>query len=188
MKTRKIKQLVIGVLIAVLVFSSIPFAAAADREPDTFYIASFYNDNGIGFADWVDDILRDVPGDNKRLDIIIGDQIFLGNLQYSVIANFPLYCTDKYDIEWWKGELKSLTTGANPVLIEINMTVCAKVEKMPGNQNKLSIIITDGDDNIIAAFCEFINNNAAGIYQFDGYKVYVDTKGNDKIRECYFVE
>ena len=33
-----------------------------------------------------------------------------------------------------------------------------------------------------------INNNAAGAYEVGGYKVYVDTKGNDQIRACYIVE
>jgi len=32
-----------------------------------------------------------------------------------------------------------------------------------------------------------IDNNAAGTYDVHGYKVYVDTKGNDQIRALYFV-
>ena len=33
-----------------------------------------------------------------------------------------------------------------------------------------------------------IRNNAAGIYTVGDYKVYVKTKGNDQIRECYITE
>ena len=33
-----------------------------------------------------------------------------------------------------------------------------------------------------------ISNNAAGTYAVGKYKVYVDTKGNDQIRECYIVK
>jgi len=32
-----------------------------------------------------------------------------------------------------------------------------------------------------------INNNAAGTYQVGIYRVYVDTKGNTQIHECYIV-
>jgi len=33
-----------------------------------------------------------------------------------------------------------------------------------------------------------IANNSAGTYGVGGYKVYVDTKGNTQIRECYIVD
>ena len=67
----------------------------------------------------------------------------------------------------------------------------ASVEHLTGNQNKLTITVTeilaDGtkkeySDNFT------IDNNAAGTYTVGPYSVYVDTKGNDQIRECYIVK
>ena len=59
-----------------------------------------------------------------------------------------------------------------------------------GNKNDLTITITErysnGTTNTITMTFS-INNNAAGTYNVAGYKVYVDTKGNDQIRECYIV-
>ena len=63
--------------------------------------------------------------------------------------------------------------------------------KLNCNQNDLTITVTekysDGSTNLIKATVR-INNNAAGTYTVGGYKVYVDTKGNDQIRECRIVE
>jgi hypothetical protein len=67
----------------------------------------------------------------------------------------------------------------------------ASVEKLKGNQNKLTINVTetysDGSQNIIT-WSGLIDNNSAGTYTVGSYKVYVDTKGNTQIRECYIVE
>jgi len=45
---------------------------------------------------------------------------------------------------------------------------------------------SNGMTNVITATIK-ISNNAAGTYDVGGYKVYVDTKGNDQIRACYLV-
>ena len=67
----------------------------------------------------------------------------------------------------------------------------ASVKKLSGNQNDLTITVTEyysnGMTNVITTTLK-INNNAAGIYEVGGYKIYVDTKGNDQIRACYIVE
>jgi hypothetical protein len=70
------------------------------------------------------------------------------------------------------------------------------VEKLNGNKNNLTITVTEqaGMDrngktiefSYTATFS--INNNAAGTYTVGNYKVYVDTKGNTQIRECYIVK
>ncbi len=71
-------------------------------------------------------------------------------------------------------------------------TPSAAVEKLKGNQNRLTVSVTErySDGSTKKAFTEevLISNNAAGVYQVGPYKVYVDTKGNDKIRECYIVK
>ncbi|MCL2548645.1 MAG: hypothetical protein FWE76_05750, partial [Symbiobacteriaceae bacterium] len=74
----------------------------------------------------------------------------------------------------------------------------AFVEKVPGNKNILTIIIyeTYSNGHAYEKTAEFvIDNNAADYYlvpteneyQQYVYKVYVDTKGNTQIRDCYIV-
>lgn len=66
----------------------------------------------------------------------------------------------------------------------------AYVTKLNGNKNDLTICVTesynDGHTEQITATVS-IPNNAAGIYIVGDYSIYVDTKGNDQIRECYIV-
>jgi hypothetical protein len=80
-----------------------------------------------------------------------------------------------------------------------NPDVLARVTKDKGNTNTLGIYITESWTRFIenadelqpfSKICskEFtINNNAAAVYTVDDYNVFVDTKGNDQIRACYFV-
>jgi hypothetical protein len=74
----------------------------------------------------------------------------------------------------------------------------AKVEQFQGNTNRLTITVTeffpDGTKHEITATIT-INNNEKGTYQVGPcpgcqrtYSVYVDTKGNDQIRECRIVQ
>jgi len=75
--------------------------------------------------------------------------------------------------------------------VQPSYLVTAIVEKLSGNQNRLTITITelypDGRENIITG--EFmIANNTAGTYLVGGYSVYVDTKGNMQIRTCEVVD
>ena len=74
-------------------------------------------------------------------------------------------------------------------LIDVNAE--AKVTKLAGSQNELTITVTeiysDGTEIVITKTLK-IDNNAAGIYDVGEYKVYVDTKGNTQIRACYIVE
>ena len=70
------------------------------------------------------------------------------------------------------------------------INLAASVTKLNGNMNSLSITITetyaDGTVNkITKAF--MIANNSAGVYVIDGYKIYVDTKGNTQIRQLYII-
>jgi hypothetical protein len=69
------------------------------------------------------------------------------------------------------------------------------VEKLNGNKNNLTITVrllvgSEGSSettevSYTATFS--IDNNAADTYLVGEYKVYVDTKGNTQIRECYIV-
>ncbi|TCN22570.1 InlB B-repeat-containing protein [Mesobacillus foraminis] len=76
-------------------------------------------------------------------------------------------------------------------IVVLKATPSASVEKLSGNKNNLTIKISeelsDGNTNVISETFS-ISNNAAGTYKVGTYQVYVDTKGNTQIRECYIVE
>jgi hypothetical protein len=67
----------------------------------------------------------------------------------------------------------------------LSAEVKAFVTKIPGNTNDLTIYVSD--DNGIHTGEFQIKNNSDGYFYVSGYKVYVDTFGNDKIRKCYIV-
>ena len=73
----------------------------------------------------------------------------------------------------------------------IKSVPAAWVRVFPGNMNELFITVTEyycnGTDKDIEAAI-FIRNNAASTYNVGSYKVYVDTKGNDQIRQLYIVK
>ena len=73
----------------------------------------------------------------------------------------------------------------------ISAAPTAFVTKLNGDKNDLTITITEkyfgGTERVVAVIVS-IDNNAAGTYELGGYKVYVDTKGNTQIRECYIVK
>ena len=78
----------------------------------------------------------------------------------------------------------------DPSSVFVGADVEAFVTKLNGNQNDLTITVTekflDGSENRIVVTLK-INNNAAGTYAVGDYKVYVDTKGNTQIRDCRIV-
>ena len=78
-----------------------------------------------------------------------------------------------------------------PAVTLIKAEPSASVQKNSGNTNTLTVTVTetfsDGKTNKFTGTFT-INNNAAGTYTVGSYKVYVDTKGNDQIRECYIVK
>jgi len=85
--------------------------------------------------------------------------------------------------------------GAKDVMVDRTAPVAsAYVTKLNGNKNDLTITVKEGlfdfvADRMIDLSKTFsINNNAAGTYDVSGYRVYVDTKGNDQIRACYIVK
>jgi len=67
----------------------------------------------------------------------------------------------------------------------------ASVKKLNGNKNDLTVTVaetySDGATNKITETFS-INNNAAASYRVGSHIVYVDTKGNDQIRQCYIVK
>ena len=69
------------------------------------------------------------------------------------------------------------------------VTPTASVEKQSGNKNLLTVTVTETypsiDWNVVSTEKFSIDNNAAGTYKVGSYNVYVDTKGNTQIRDCY---
>jgi len=71
------------------------------------------------------------------------------------------------------------------------VTPSASVEQLKGNQNTLTITVTEhfsDDSTKIIKETFTINNNAAGTYTVGNYKVFVDTKGNTQIRSIYIIK
>ena len=82
----------------------------------------------------------------------------------------------------------TIDTG-KPVIVSVMPS--AYVTKLNGNKNDLTITVTerysDGTTKIATETFK-INNNAADTYIVGIYTIYVNTKGNDVIRECYIVK
>ncbi len=77
-----------------------------------------------------------------------------------------------------------------PIVNVVSATPSVTIERLDGDQNKLKVIVTElSSDGSTESYTEeiLIGNNAVDVYQVGPYKVYVDTKGNDQIRECYIV-
>lgn len=72
-----------------------------------------------------------------------------------------------------------------------NTDISAYVTRYNGNKNDLTITVIDemSDGSLNTYLKTFkINNNAADTYKVGPYSVYVNTKGNDQIRDCYIVK
>ncbi|MCL2134323.1 MAG: hypothetical protein FWH37_02050 [Candidatus Bathyarchaeota archaeon] len=84
-----------------------------------------------------------------------------------------------------------VVTVEEPQLTLVDVSVDASVEWLNGPQNRLFITVTetfsDGSTKIVE-WDGLINNNAADTYVVGNYQVFVDTKGNTQIRECYIVD
>ena len=77
-----------------------------------------------------------------------------------------------------------------PLMYALRADASASVKKLNGNKNELTIAVTetfsDGSANTITGTFS-INNNAAGSFEIGPYAVYVETKGNNQIRQCYIM-
>jgi len=92
-----------------------------------------------------------------------------------------------YNDETGKNDIITMATATDNTIYLIAASALASVDKLNGNQNKLNIWVDElySDGSADQQYSSFtINNNAAGNYGVDAYKVYVDTKGNTQIRAC----
>lgn len=149
---------------------------------DGFEILS--DSSGGGF--YLDgNILRSVPGFFTGFEP--GSASF--NVKVAYVLNFGCLSHDRPSILATK--LVNVSLDIEPDVTLVGATPAAYVDRINGNQNRLYITVieeySDGTTKAVE-WNGLINNNAAGIYQVGGYRVYVDTKGNTQIRECYIVE
>lgn len=78
--------------------------------------------------------------------------------------------------------------GSNPFVIAAEPS--ASVEKLQGNQNTLTVTVSEticGVDILPVSESFNINNNSEGAFEVGGYSVYVKTYGNTKISDCCIV-
>jgi len=138
------------------------------------YSINYYN---VTFLDW----------DDRVIDV--------QSIAYESGALAPTDPTRTgYTFVGWDEDFSSITDDLtvtalyDPILV--NVTPSAYVVKLNGNQNELTVIVTEQyfDGSIKTVSNTFkIDNNAASAYGVGPYKVYVNTKGNVQIRECYIL-
>ena len=72
----------------------------------------------------------------------------------------------------------------------IVVTTSAVVKQLKGNQNELTVTVVESfphHASIVYTKTFMIDNNVEGYYEFGGYTVFVNTKGNTQIRDCFIV-
>ncbi|MCL2766845.1 MAG: InlB B-repeat-containing protein, partial [Peptococcaceae bacterium] len=159
---------------------------------DTVYLEVFYNiaipegvsNIRISNANWVDTtvwyanymssdvitLLKNRTNATLRFD-------YAGE---NYVVNFNLDGTNPFDDIQPKSKTPTV----------VSATPSAYVTKLNGNQNDLTITVTElySDGTTVSITSTFrIDNNAANTYNLGGFQVFVDTKGNDQIRECRIV-
>ena len=102
-----------------------------------------------------------------------------GNVREAYIVNY-----DQLKL----GLIRDMRDPADGELVGAAAT--AIVDKFTGNQNQLSVRVTETYDNgaVVIFFETFlINNNSAGIFEVGPYNVFVSTSGNTTIRNIFIV-
>lgn len=124
--------------------------------------------------------------------LVVTDYDGVAMLCFDTAGTYVLGVID-YDFSW-EFPLMSpwlVVTVKAPEPTVVNVSAYASVTWVNGPQNLLFITVTetlsDGTTRTIE-WNGLINNNAAGAYNVGDYQVFVNTKGNTQIRECYIVE
>ncbi|MCL2291701.1 MAG: cadherin-like beta sandwich domain-containing protein, partial [Candidatus Bathyarchaeota archaeon] len=144
----------------------------------SYSIAVPYSVTSVAIVATANDVGAMVSGDGVKVDLVVGANTFdiIVTAEDGSIQVYTLTVTR--DIE------------SGPVVTVVSATPTASVKQLSGNQNDLTITVTellsDGTTNVISQIFR-INNNAVDTYTVGPYRVYVDTKGNTQIRACYIV-
>ncbi|MCL2173558.1 MAG: hypothetical protein FWB84_08010 [Candidatus Bathyarchaeota archaeon] len=128
---------------------------------------------------------------------LFGEELGLTNGAGQLAITFDApgtYVLSAYDTTGWTpfpAPWLVVTVEGAPEPIVVSVSAAANVQWVNGPQNMLFITVTetlsDGTTRTIE-WNGLINNNAAGAYNVGDYQVFVNTKGNTQIRECYIVE
>ena len=152
--------------------------------PPTYYTVTFVYNDGVTDACEVD--VEEGTTVTQPEDPVREGYEFLGWYLNDAGFDFTVVITGDVALVAQWGEI----TGPDPVFV-VSAEPSAYVTKLNGNTNDLTITVTealsDGTGNTITVTFS-ISNNAAGYYSVGLYNVYVDTKGNDQIREIYIVQ
>jgi hypothetical protein len=132
---------------------------------------------------------------------VVRNTFYFSN-QFASFKNYGIIINEKdtelnnengsfYNINDGKIEGEGKFYGNDPIEQTIkSVSVCARVTKLTGSKNLLTITVaeTSHDGKVNVTDYDFmIENNAAGTYKAGAYNVYVNTKGNVQIRDCYLV-
>ena len=157
---------------------SIPVKPLLSASPMTLNFEGVTLDNIFGTGNLATIRFRVLDNAVAGYTDITVDGIYAGNTM-----------EDSFDVSTIDGSILVVPQQMEVALVSV--VPMASVKKLNGNKNDLTITVTetfsDGSNNKITATIS-INNNAAGSYQVGRYVVYVDTKGNDQIRQCYIVK
>jgi hypothetical protein len=153
--------------------------STAPLRLQTRIIPTYYSERN---AFILNDLYSVAPGETVEFDVYIKqvDEDTMGNLADLLTVRVVSETNDN--------NFALLSANGKQI---VDVTPIARVEKLNGNMNNLHItIIVDLDfgENIVLEKTFQIDNNAAGTYEIDPFKVHVDTKGNTQIRECYIVK
>ena len=137
---------------------------------------------------------------------LLNDLYAVGAGETIIVPVYIEVAADAFDGKWKELEItttvssesnagkvtKATVTGQEFIWEKVDLVVVsAFVEKLNGNKNNLTVTLTEyynsgKTETYTKTFS--ISNNAEGVYDIAGYKVYVDTKGNTQVRACYVVE
>ena len=123
----------------------------------------------------------------------------IGAVEWGIVARYETGLAGEYNN--LDAVREQITEWANDILAAINSleetgvadvvdaSASAYVVVPKGSKNDLYITITEqlsnGATRVLETMMFSIDNNASGTYSVGPYKIYVDTKGNDQIRQIY---
>lgn len=136
-------------------------------------------------------LIDDTTGAFVLSPLVVTDDYGVATLCFDTAGTYVLGAID-YDL--YMDPLMSpwlVVTVEAPEPTVVSVSADASVTWVNGPQNMLSITVTetlsDGTTRTIE-WSGLIANNAAGTYNVGNYQVFVNTKGNTQIRECYVVD
>jgi len=183
---------------AVMQQANRPHFSIVDVTVNTFICTTYQvnADNSLTLIDTYT-IKKTIAADYTAVDEAIAVATALNGEWYENFADVEAAINDvEFDLEITEqatvdGFAQAIYDAIDSLELKVySVTPSAYVTQLNGNKNDLTIAITeelaDGTTNTLTKTFS-INNNAADTYTVGSYRVYVDTKGNTQIRDCYIV-